>query len=176
MSPRQFGRPFAANVIAFSDLLENAGFRHGAAIRRRQPGRFQIEVHPHAATVSLFELERILKYKRGARDARAQELRRLRRLILSRLSRTEPSLVSRLPHVPRVGNTKPVEDQIDAVLCAFIAAHWEYWANERNSYTALRIRATSSFLSGKHPDDFVNPRVDPPAGRLTAGARNTNAK
>lgn len=121
--PANLGRPFAANVIVFSDLPENAGFRHGAAIRRRQRGRFQIEVHPHAATVSLLELERILKYKRGARDARACELRRLRSLILSRLSRTEPSLVLRLPHAPRVGNTKPVEDQIDAVLCAFIAAH-----------------------------------------------------
>lgn len=149
--PANFGRPFAANVIAFSDLLENAGFRHGTAIRRRQPGRFQIEVHPHAATVRLFELERILKYKRGARDARARELRRLKNLILSRLSRTEPSLVSSLPHVPRVGNTKPVEDQIDAVLCAFIAAHWWYWANERNilygdqdtGYIVVPLRDTS---------------------------------
>jgi predicted RNase H-like nuclease len=149
--PANLGRPIAANVIAFSDLLENAGFRHEAAVHQRQPGRFQIEVHPHAATVSLFGLERILKYKRGARDARARELRHLRSLILSRLSRTELSLVSRLPHVPRVGNTKPVEDQIDAVLCAFIAAHWWYWANERNvlygtqdtGYIVVPLRETS---------------------------------
>lgn len=101
--------------------------------------------------MSLLELERILKYKRGARDARARELRRLRSLILSRLSRTERSLVLRLPHAPRVGNTKPVEDQIDAVLCAFIAAHWWYWANERNvlygahdsGYIVVPLRETS---------------------------------
>jgi hypothetical protein len=34
--------------------------------------------------------------------------------------------------VPMAGNLKPVEDQIDAVLCAFIAAHWWFWATERN--------------------------------------------
>jgi predicted RNase H-like nuclease len=102
-------------------------------MQARQNGRFQIEVHPHAATVNLFGLERIVKYKRGTRDAKARELRRLRKLILTRLSQRKPSLLARLPNVPRVGNTKPVEDKIDAVLCAFIAANWWYWATERNS-------------------------------------------
>ncbi len=126
------GRPFAGNVIAFSLLLESAGFRHGADMLPRQPGRFQIEVHPHAAAVSLFDLDRIVKYKRGTRDARARELRRLRRLMLTRLPQIEPDLSIHLPHVPRTGNTKPVEDQIDAVLCAFIAAHWWRWTIARN--------------------------------------------
>src|SRR5436190_24008684 len=40
------GRPFAANVIGFSRRLEAIGFRHGAAMEPRQPGRFQIEIHP----------------------------------------------------------------------------------------------------------------------------------
>ena len=104
-----------------------------ATMQPRQEGRFQIEVHPHAATVNLFGLERIVKYKRGTRNARARELRCLRILMLTRLAQMEPALVARLPHVPRVGATKPAEDRIDAVLCAFIAANWWCWTAERNS-------------------------------------------
>lgn len=126
------GRPFAGNVIAFSRRLAALGFRHGASMNPRQPGRFQIEVHPHAATVSLFGLARIVKYKRGTREQRAKELRRLRRLSMLRLPALDPALSSRLPAVPRTGSIKPVEDQIDAVLCAYIGAHWWLWARERN--------------------------------------------
>jgi hypothetical protein len=90
----------------------------------RQEGRFQIEVHPHPATVNLFDLPLIVKYKRGRRGERAKELRRLRRLMLSRLPLLDPALSLQLPPVPNAGKLKPVEDQIDAVLCAYIATHW----------------------------------------------------
>ncbi len=126
------GRPFAQNVISFSRRLESLGFRHGAAMTPRQAGRFQIEVHPHAATVSLFGLDRIVKYKRGTREQRAKGLRRLRRLLMTRLPALDPALSLRLPSVPRTGNIKPVEDQIDAVLCAYIGARWWLWAKKRN--------------------------------------------
>lgn len=126
------GRPFAQNVISFSKKLAQLGFGHGADISARQQGRFQIEVHPHAATVNLFDLPRIVKYKRGRRATRAKELRRLRRLMLSRLPLLHPTLSLRLPSIPNTGNLKPVEDQIDAVLCAYIAAHWWFWARQRN--------------------------------------------
>jgi predicted RNase H-like nuclease len=126
------GRPFAQKVIAFSGRLEELGFAHGVSMQPRQPGRYQIEVHPHAATVALFELDRIVKYKRGTRDQKARELRRLRSLAVSVLPSLDPALSLRLPSIPRTGNTKPVEDKIDAVLCAYIAAHWWFWAAERN--------------------------------------------
>jgi predicted RNase H-like nuclease len=126
------GRPFAQNVLSFSRRLADLGFAHGAEMPARKKGRFQIEVHPHAATVNLFDLPRIVKYKRGRRAARAKELRRLRRLMLSRLPLLDPALALRLPSIPNAGNLKPVEDQIDAVMCAYIAAHWWYWGTERN--------------------------------------------
>jgi predicted RNase H-like nuclease len=126
------GRPFASNVVSFSRRLTALGFSHGAAMTARQEGRFQIEVHPHAATVNLFNLPRIVKYKRGRRAERAKELRRLRTLMLSRLRLMDPALTLRLPSVPNTGNLKPVEDQIDAVLCAYIAAHWWFWGKARN--------------------------------------------
>jgi predicted RNase H-like nuclease len=126
------GRPFAPNVLEFSRRLHELGFRHGSGVEARQPGRFQIEVHPHAATIRLFGLPRIVKYKRGLRESRAAELRRLRRLMETQLPLLEPAFSPRLPAVPRTGDLKPVEDQIDAVLCGYIAAHWWYWGCERN--------------------------------------------
>lgn len=126
------GRPFAQNVLSFSRQLAVLGFGHGAEMTARQKGRFQIEVHPHAATVNLFDLPRIVKYKRGLREERARELCRLRELMLSRLPLLKPVLSLRLPSVPRTGNLKPVEDQIDAVLCAYIAAYWWFWGTRRN--------------------------------------------
>jgi predicted RNase H-like nuclease len=126
------GRPFAQKVISFSRRLEALGFGHGASMTSLQEGRFQIEVHPHAATVTLFGLDRIVKYKRGTREERAQGLRRLRSLAASRLPTLDPSISVRLPRVPRTGSLKPTEDKIDAVLCAYIAAHWWRWSTQRN--------------------------------------------
>ena len=127
------GRPFAQNVIAFSRRLETLGFAHNAALLPRQPGRFQLEVHPHAAAVSLFGLPQIVKYKRGSRQDRARGLRRLRGLLLSHLPELDPPLQLTLPAIPRTGSLKPVEDRIDAVLCVYIAAHWWRWGSERNT-------------------------------------------
>jgi len=126
------GRPFAQNVIRFSSRLETAGFAHGASMTPRQEGRFQIEVHPHAATISLFGLDRIVKYKRGTREQKARGLRRLRSLVISRLPTLDPALRLRFPPVPRTGSTKSLEDRIDAVLCAYIGARWWFWATQRN--------------------------------------------
>ena len=126
------GRPFAQNVLSFSRRLAALGFRHGAEMTAQQEGRFQIEVHPHAATGNLFDLPRIVKYKRGVREERARELRRLRELMLSRLPSLDPALSLRLPSVPDAGNLKTVADEIDAVLCAYIAAYWWFWGPRRN--------------------------------------------
>lgn len=127
------GRPFAQNVITFSQRLVALGFGHGASITPRQSGRFQIEVHPHAATIRLFGLDRIVKYKRGTRDERARELGRLRRLALKLLPQLDPPLSLRLPMVNTTGPIKPVEDKIDAVLCAYIGAHWWTFTTARNT-------------------------------------------
>lgn len=126
------GRPFAQKVISFSRQLEALGFGHGARMTPSQKGRFQIEVHPHAATVSMFGLDRIVKYKRGTREERARELRRFRSLAMTHLPALSPSLSAPYPAVPKTGNLKPTEDKIDAILCAYIAAHWWVWATKRN--------------------------------------------
>jgi predicted RNase H-like nuclease len=132
--PANLGRPFAPHVLRFSRTLVSMGFVLDLEMKAQAAGRFQIEVHPHAASVSLFGLPRIVKYKRGRRLQRAEELNRFRRLLLTHLPRLEPRVCNlRLPKVPDKGNTKEVEDQLDAVLCAYIAAHWWYWGSERNT-------------------------------------------
>lgn len=127
--PANLGRPFAAYVTGFSRSLEAAGFAHGPGMQARAAGRSQIEVHPHAASVSFFALDRIVKYKKGHRADRGRELHRLRTLMLEHLPVENVHLI---PEVPDTGALKPAEDQIDAVMCACIAAHWWLYGRERN--------------------------------------------
>lgn len=132
--PANLARPFAKYVLEFSNALEAMGFRFKPEVAAMEPGRFQIEVHPHAASVNLFGLPRIVKYKRGRREQRAKELNRFRKLLLEHLSKSEPAVRNlSLPIVPKKGSTKAVEDQLDAILCAYIAAHWWYWGQARNT-------------------------------------------
>jgi pyridoxamine 5'-phosphate oxidase len=132
--PASRARTFWKRTTKLSSSLARLGFGHGAEWPPKSPGRFQIEVHPHAASVQLFVLDRIIKYKKGTVAERADELKRLRGLILERLPCLVPRLeLTALPEIPRGGRElKAVEDQLDALLAAYIAAHWWYWGRERN--------------------------------------------
>ncbi len=98
-----------------------------------------IEVYPHPAMVSLFDLPRVLKYKRGR--GRSVESRRTE--LMHAMNAMDDAFGPQLAldssqrwaclraHVD--GATRPVhlnsvEDEIDAVLCAYLA--W-MWANRR---------------------------------------------
>lgn len=138
--PANLGRPFAARVLAFSRALADLGFAHGVALAPGAPARFQIEVYPHAAAIELFRLDRILRYKKGRVADRKAELARFRGLLLTELPRNDPPvrLVS-LPPVPETGpRLKELEDQLDALLCAYIAAHWWCWGRTRNRLLGSR--------------------------------------
>jgi predicted RNase H-like nuclease len=75
---------------------------------------------------------------------------------MSHLPTLDPSLSVRLPRVPRTGSLKPTEDKIDAVLCAYIAAHWWRWSmqrnrlygNEENGYIVVPQRTVKKRCSG----------------------------
>lgn len=132
--PASRARSFWQRTTGLSASLLELGFRHGDSADPKCSGRFQIEVHPHAATVQLFVLDQIVKYKRGLLAERVTGLERLRGLMLDRLPLLIPPLeLDRLPEIPQRGNElKAVEDQLDALLAAYIAAHWWYWGRERN--------------------------------------------
>ena len=134
--PANQGRPFAEKLIAFGLALESLGFAHAPHSLAQPQGRFQLEVFPHPATVHLFGLTRILKYKKGTLAQRRPELEKLRRYQLSVLPTLEPALTlkeSDLPKIPTTGKAmKAVEDQLDSLTCAYAAAHWWHWGLERN--------------------------------------------
>ncbi|HEY9888380.1 MAG TPA: DUF429 domain-containing protein, partial [Candidatus Obscuribacterales bacterium] len=134
--PANRGLAFASNLIEFSQALTARGFHHAPTITPQQPGRYQIELFPHPATVHLFRLPRILKYKKGRMGDRATALNQLRTLQLATLPQLVPALPldpQQLPPVPAGGRAfKGVEDQLDSVTCAYGGAHWWWWGLARN--------------------------------------------
>ena len=121
-------------MSGFSAQLAKRGFVHGDQLKARATGRHQIEVHPHAAVVQLFGLDKIVKYKKGTLAERRTGLQRLRTLLLERLPRLTPRLaLETLPEIPEKGPAlKDLEDRLDAITAAYVAAHWWYWGAERN--------------------------------------------
>jgi predicted RNase H-like nuclease len=132
--PANLSLPFADRTVKFGLALEERGFSHAPTIEPQKPGRYQIEVFPHPAIVQLFKLERILKYKKGRLNERRLELIRLYNYIIDILPALEPCLVSSLScEIPTKGAAlKEVEDKLDSLICAYVAAHWWYWGEQRN--------------------------------------------
>ena len=167
--PANQGRPFAGYVTGFSADLAARGFRHGDRVEAQAPDRFQIEVHPHAASVELFELPRILKYKKGDKASRMRELRKYRDLIAGVLPHLQPPLAAAdLPLVPEFVSMialKDIEDRLDAILCAYIAAHYWYWGAEKNTvfgdavhgYLVVPNRGRSDYRRGELLETDVHP-------------------
>ncbi|MFM7426990.1 MAG: DUF429 domain-containing protein [Elainella sp.] len=138
--PANLSLPFAQQTLGFGQSLAARGFSHAPSIQPWQLGRYQIEVFPHPATVNLFGLPQILKYKKGRLADRRVELARYRDLILTVLPQREPELqiageaaAILLADLPSQGRPlKALEDQLDSLICAYVAAHWWYWGLERN--------------------------------------------
>lgn len=155
--PANLSRPFAQRTVAVGKRLEALGCVHDPNLGllsstqvstadanpesgQKQPsGRYQLEVFPHAAMLHLFQLNRILKYKKGRLAERRVELVRLRNLIIHVFPALTPSFSSSidfeslLPAIPHKGKEmKAVEDQLDSFICAYVSAHWWYWGLEKN--------------------------------------------
>ncbi|MBE7384040.1 MAG: DUF429 domain-containing protein [Leptolyngbya sp. SIO1E4] len=134
--PANQGRPFAAALIQFGLALEARGFHHAPTLAPRTPGRYQIELFPHPATIHFFKLDRILKYKKGRLADRRRELEKLRQYQLATFPQLAPQLPlceADLPTLPTTGKAlKVVEDQLDSLTCAYAGAHWWWWGLARN--------------------------------------------
>lgn len=151
--PANLGLPFAARTVGFGEALVARGFTHAPQIQPQQPQRFQIEVFPHPATIRLFRLDRILKYKKGRVRARGTALAQFRQHILQQLPHADPPLpldASELPPIPPTGVAmKAVEDQLDSLICAYVAAHWWHWGTARNQVLG---DATTGYIVVPNPD------------------------
>jgi predicted RNase H-like nuclease len=137
--PANQNLPFADRTINFGLELESRGFAHAPTIEPQKLSRYQIEVFPHPAIVNLFNLERILKYKKGRLSERRLELIKLQNYLLDILPSLSPPLRSlrlcgSFPlEIPTTGTAlKATEDQLDSLVCAYVAAYWWYWGEERN--------------------------------------------
>jgi predicted RNase H-like nuclease len=137
--PANQNLPFADRTINFGLELESRGFAHAPTIEPQKLSRYQIEVFPHPAIVNLFNLERILKYKKGRLSDRRLELIKLQNYLLNILPSLSPSLrplrlCGSFPlEIPTTGAAlKATEDQLDSLVCAYVGAYWWYWGEERN--------------------------------------------
>ena len=137
--PANKNLPFADRTINFGLELESRGFAHAPTIEPQKLSRYQIEVFPHPAIVNLFNLERILKYKKGRLSDRRLELIKLQNYLLNILPSLSPSLLSlrlcgSLPlEIPTTGAAlKATEDKLDSLICAYVGAYWWYCGEQRN--------------------------------------------
>jgi len=152
--PASRERSFWKRTTGLAAQLKKRGFAHGDQLAARAVGRHQIEVHPHAATVQLFGLDRIVKYKKGTLAARRAGLERLRGLLLERLPRLTPRLaLDTLPEIPESGPAlKDLEDRLDALIAAYVAAHFWYWGQERNDVLGA---AADGYIVVPHRQDYA---------------------
>ncbi|MDJ0796307.1 MAG: DUF429 domain-containing protein [Calothrix sp. MO_167.B12] len=145
--PANQNLPFAERTINFGLELESRGFVHAPTMEPQKLGRYQIEVFPHPAMVHLFDLQRILKYKKGRIQERQQELLKLYNYITDILPHLEPGLNLNSPaqaqtsglfgieffsSSPTGAELKAAEDKLDSLICAYVAAYWWYWGEQRN--------------------------------------------
>lgn len=119
--------------------LEQRNFTYTDQIVAGTPARAVLEIYPHPAMVALFGLERTLKYKsKPGRSAAVQQAawqdyqRHLRAL-----AHADPPLRNHEPLLDRDTTTlsgqrlKDYEDQVDALMCAYIALYAFRWGNQR---------------------------------------------
>ena len=98
-----------------------------------------IEVYPHPATIVLFGLSRTLKYKdkKGRTlDTMRAELLRLMGFVerIVRTDRTWQGLRSQVETATRKVDLRVVEDQVDAVVCAYVALFADRWPERVTTY------------------------------------------
>ena len=140
--PANLGLAFAQRTVNFGLELESRGYQHAPIIEAQKLGRYQIEVFPHPAIVQLFGLQKILKYKKGKIGERSLELTKLYNYIIEILPTLEPNLKlktnSDFLNFEFLNSTctgkilKAAEDKLDSIICAYVAAYWWYWGEQRN--------------------------------------------
>ncbi|MEM7128125.1 MAG: DUF429 domain-containing protein [Chloroflexota bacterium] len=125
-------------------LSEHLRFSQEATIPRQTKGRMLCEIYPHPAHVSLFNLDKTLKYKaRAGRsyEQRWQEMERyqvyLRNLRWADLplKRTKKLLTQTDVRQMRGKAFKRYEDTLDAITCAYVVNYlWVYGPEFARTY------------------------------------------
>ena len=119
--------------------LAARGFVHAPDVAAGVLVRQVIEVFPHPAMVALFGLDRTLKYKakpRRSTDLRLSEWRRYQAYLDALASADPPlhgqaALTAQDVAALRGRRLKDYEDQVDALMCAYIALYAFRWGTAR---------------------------------------------
>ncbi|MDT4968770.1 MAG: hypothetical protein QOJ64_3507 [Acidobacteriota bacterium] len=129
-----------ASSVALTAQLVTQGFRHVDPNASEQQDRIMMEVYPHAAMVELWNLKKIIKYKKGSPEVKREGLKRLRRHMIG-LCNDQPPLLCTGELMGLLGKSlndlvgrslKKYEDQLDALICAYLAYYFWYWDWEKN--------------------------------------------
>jgi predicted RNase H-like nuclease len=114
-----------AASVRLASALSSVGFVHGCAARA---DRVMLEVYPHAAYVSLFDLPSVIRYKKGSVSEKCAGLRVVQAMLSQLPFRRDERMVSLLQADPsqfKGHARKSFEDLLDALFCAYLAFH--YW-------------------------------------------------
>ncbi|MDX2272761.1 MAG: DUF429 domain-containing protein [Cyanobacteriota bacterium] len=119
--------------------LAEGGFVYRASIQPDWVGRQLTEVYPHPAMVALFGLQRTLKYKAKPQRpwAERQQAWQDYQQHLNQLGESDPwlrgqqSLLAKKVEDRRGRALKNYEDQVDALMCAYIALYGLRWGSQR---------------------------------------------
>ncbi len=116
------------------EKLGEKGFHHDPYLDLHEECRKIVEVYPHPAMVTIFDLERILRYKKKpgrnydflwGEFERYQE--NIRGLSEEEPSLSKPDLAEKDVQGLRGSGLKEYEDKLDALFCAYTGYY--YWAN-----------------------------------------------
>lgn len=137
--PSNTAKPEFSNGTRAGRLVKRMGLdpdpRSGRARRA-------IEVYPHPATVVLFHLPRTLKYK----QKQGRELEFLRGELLTLMGHVEQlvtvdeawaDLRDLVTRATQKSELKQVEDQVDAVVCAYVGLFSDRWPDRTRIYGDL---------------------------------------
>ncbi len=124
---------------ALVDRLAVLGFEHRAEVAAQAPVRQVLEVFPHPAIVSIFALDRTIKYKARPHRTYAERLAEFARFqaLLRSLEQSEPALLDAQPLLdqpldfPAKARLKDYEDLLDGLMCAYIAHYLWRWGMAR---------------------------------------------
>ncbi|QWC85147.1 DUF429 domain-containing protein [Nocardioidaceae bacterium] len=168
--PSNTGKPEFAHGTRAGRLCRALGLDHDPA---STADRRAIEVYPHAATVALFDLPRTLKYK----NKPGRDLESLRTEMLALVGLVETvvhvddtwrGLRRQVETAARKSQLRVVEDQVDAVVCAFVAL----FADRHPADTTTYGDAATGAITTPSPGASKVLRTPPDGGDGDAGRRS----
>ncbi|GAA0975232.1 DUF429 domain-containing protein [Nocardioides aquaticus] len=168
--PANTGKPEFADGTRAARVSKRLGLDVNPRSRR---ARRAIEVYPHAASVALFGLAKTLKYK--AKPGRDLDL--LRRELLLLVGHVETvvtvdeawtTLRGQVETATRKSQLRVVEDQVDAVLCAYVAWFAEHHPTRTTTYGDLE---TGTIVTPALPPERLPAPAGAPGGSGSPGGR-----